>query len=638
MNHTIIPTHLKKLKKLFLLKPHDSSKPPSSFLGLGPSQFRFRFRFPFPFPFQFQFGHGDLNPKICRFHSSKTNSALLSSSSDAAAAAADDDHGVNSNNNNSDDGIERRRRRRRRRISASATSQARAALFDYLHLTRDISCSHAEHISSNCPLFLRSLFHKIGYFEQKNVVGVDIQKSITHFLRYHPINEFEPFFESIGLKPPHSAPLLAPHLMFLADQALLLENYRILCDLGIAPHNIGKIYARATRVFQYDYGVLQSEVEALTGQLPSELNQSFLVKLVGCSPSALMPGRPFLKVLEILKHLGIDHVWIEGNLSEAHFYDWYQILRLLQLYAKMGCSKDQFRGLVIHHPQLLFEGSGNPTLSLIALLLKFGFPMGEIASVFLQFPLVRVGEFLRNLRLGNQFLIDIGMQAVEIGRFVRLHALLIGSCSLKKASTLRLDLRTGFKGMRAMINRNPDVLKNWVIGSRAKKLPPSPEVLSSLQHRINFLLGLGFDENSVEIKRVLRLCKGKGGELQERFDCFVKAGLDRKDILKMIKMAPHLLNQSKDVIEKKIDRLLNDFGYPLSTLVTFPGIISWRMENLNLKVSMYNWLQRQGVTNRKLSLKSVLTVPNQRFVQNYVNLHPRGPEVWEKLKEEIYSD
>ena len=40
-------------------------------------------------------------------------------------------------------------------------------------------------------------------------------------------------------------PLLPCNLMFLCDDELLLENYHVLCNNGIARNKIGKIYKEA---------------------------------------------------------------------------------------------------------------------------------------------------------------------------------------------------------------------------------------------------------------------------------------------------------------------------------------------------------------------------------------------------------
>jgi len=57
-------------------------------------------------------------------------------------------------------------------------------------------------------------------------------------------------------------------------------------------------------------------------------------------------------------------------------------------------------------------------------------------------------------------------------------------------------------------------------------------------------------------------------ELQERFDCIVEADIDEKDVYKMIEVSPQILNQKRDVIEEKIDFIVNNLG-----LLNFPSFL-----------------------------------------------------------------
>lgn len=74
------------------------------------------------------------------------------------------------------------------RVSRAMKNEAQKALFDYLHHTRTLSFVDAEHISHNSPRFISSLLSKVDTRKE------DISQSLTKFLRYNPINEFEPFF------------------------------------------------------------------------------------------------------------------------------------------------------------------------------------------------------------------------------------------------------------------------------------------------------------------------------------------------------------------------------------------------------------------------------------------------------------
>lgn len=72
---------------------------------------------------------------------------------------------------------------------------AQAASLDYLHSTRSARYLDAESMSKNSPLFLDNLLEKVA-------IDADIRRSITCYLRDHPINEFEPCFREFGSKIP----------------------------------------------------------------------------------------------------------------------------------------------------------------------------------------------------------------------------------------------------------------------------------------------------------------------------------------------------------------------------------------------------------------------------------------------------
>ncbi|XLT09774.1 hypothetical protein HN51_055567, partial [Arachis hypogaea] len=78
-----------------------------------------------------------------------------------------------------------------------------------------------------------------------DTVASDIKKSISHCLCYHPINKFEPFFESIGLKPIEYLYLLPRDMMFINNNTMLMENYHNLCNYGIPRNKMGKIFKDA---------------------------------------------------------------------------------------------------------------------------------------------------------------------------------------------------------------------------------------------------------------------------------------------------------------------------------------------------------------------------------------------------------
>lgn len=79
------------------------------------------------------------------------------------------------------------------KISRVARNDGQAVLFEYLHCTRGFNYVDAEHISKNSPCFLQSLLSKVDNDQ-------DVTRALTRYFRYHPINEFEPFFRELGVE------------------------------------------------------------------------------------------------------------------------------------------------------------------------------------------------------------------------------------------------------------------------------------------------------------------------------------------------------------------------------------------------------------------------------------------------------
>lgn len=510
--------------------------------------------------------------------------------------------------------------------SRVACREAQDALLEYLHSTRSLQFMDAENISRNSPRFLGKLLKGI---ENKESVG----QSVARFLRYHPINEFEPFFESMGLEPCEFSMLLPRNLMFLSDDNVLLENYHVFCQYGFAPNKIGKIYKEVKEVFRYNDGVLLSRLQDLQDVV---LDQSTVIKLVGSCPSILIGDGihdVVLKVVTELKTAGIANGWFIEHLSEEDCYDWKHILELLCLFKRLGFDDEKLGRLLHKHPTVLLQNSGSTTTSIIGFLLKFGASKNEILSLFLQFPELKVHEFVSNLRRSYYFLSKIEMDVHSIAKILCSHPHLLGSCSLKGVKTALNCLNSGKKRLCTIIKKNPHELKNLALGLKVEPLPTAKD---GTLEKTKFLLEMGFAENSSEMKRALKRFRGRAGELQQRFDCLVNVGFDQKHVAEMLKTSPQVVNQTTEVLEMKIDFLVNDLGYPLSSIATYPSSLSYAIEKVKLRCTMYKWLHEQGTTN-SLALSTILACSENKFIKDMVNRHPNGIEVYENLKRQVYS-
>ncbi|KAG7033488.1 hypothetical protein SDJN02_03210, partial [Cucurbita argyrosperma subsp. argyrosperma] len=116
-----------------------------------------------------------------------------------------------------------------------------------------------------------------------------------------------------------------------------------------------------------------------------------------------------------------------------------------------------------------------------------GSSMIQICSVFVQFPRIRVGKFVSNIRLCLLFFNEINMGMQEIQHLFQSHPLLLGSFTLKKKNCLLVISNVGKKCLCRFILENPEELKNWKHGTRITPLPDTGEAIRSRQQKIRFL-------------------------------------------------------------------------------------------------------------------------------------------------------
>ena len=513
-------------------------------------------------------------------------------------------------------------------ISPTIRKEAQSALLDYLHSTRSLPFLDAEHMSKNSPRFLKKLIENMNY-------ETDIRRSLARFLRYNPINEFEPFFESIGLQPFEFVNFLPRGLMFLSDEGGLIDNCCILCEYGVARSNIGKIYKEAREVFRYGDGVLLLKLQDFEA---IGMSKAAIGKTLSLNPKLLIGdvGKGFCKVVGKLQSLDCEYDWIEQQLFENGVYHWNQIFEALNVLCNLVCNKQELRYLVRQHPELLFDCSGKSTFLLFGFMLKFGSTKHDICSMLLNLPQIKVGKFNWNLRRAFELLCELKMDSTDVRNIIRTHFIVLGSLTLKKANSIFCNLNIGKKRLCKIIVANPLELKNWGLGAKIERLPGNKETRSRIW-KVKFLSSIGFSENSKEMERALKAFRGKGEELHERFACFVRVGLTEEDATKMIKVAPQILNQSKEVIDTKITYLVSDLGYPVSSLRSFPRYMTYTTERVKLRCSMYRWLVNHNAVCPTLTLSTIISCTESCFVKKYVVKHPRGLDTWQKLKKTIYG-
>ncbi|KAL0534660.1 hypothetical protein IC582_028951 [Cucumis melo] len=437
------------------------------------------------------------------------------------------------------------------------------------------------------------------------------------------VTEIEPFLtQRPHVRPAHRKrasvwqfPLFLPgNLTFLSDDHLMLQNLHVLCNYGIPWSKMGKMYKEAREVFANDYGVLASKLRSYEN--------------LGLAKAKLLS----LLVLERLSRLGIEKDWIGGYISCESTYYWNRMVDTMDFLVKVGYTEIQMHNLFKFKSPLLFEDCGKKVYVLFGRLVKLGFKKDEVYSIFKQNPEILSEKSIKSIQKAVDFLLDIGLGREYILCIVTQNILLLGSCTLKIPKTVFKELKVGKQGLCLIIRDDPSKLFTL-----ASKLKPKTVEQASCQYleKTTFLLKLGYHENSKEMAKALKQFRGRGDQLQERFDCLVKAGLDCIALKDIIRRAPMVLNQSKDVLQEKIVYLRNCLGYPLNTIMTFPAYLGYNKEKISARFSMYRWLRDKGAAKPNLSLSTILACSDARFVKYFVNVHTEGPSSkWDSFKKQ----
>ncbi|EPS69965.1 hypothetical protein M569_04799, partial [Genlisea aurea] len=516
------------------------------------------------------------------------------------------------------------------KIHLLVKSEAQSVLLDYFHSTRGLQFSDAENMSKNTPEFFDALTNRVFVSNDS-----EVSRSLIRFLRYHPVNEFEPFFESIGLNPSEYSSYLPRTLMFLNEDELLMENYTLLCNYGFPKNRIGKIYKEATEFFTMESGVLKSKLQFFED---SGLKQSVVAKVIATAPYLLTGkmNQEFIEFIETLSKLGIKLSWLEKHISFDDSYDWKRIWNLVCFLNGLDFTGQDLKEVFMHHPYLLFERSGSAAFSFISFMSKLGSTRGDIRNAFITFPKTSSAmRFLTRLHNSYRFLLEIKMEFPDIGSMVRLHPNILGSCALKRVNTVLTNLNCSTRTLCKLAKEDPQVLKKWCLGIKSAPLDKETRYVKTRRLRSKFLMSIGLVEKSKEFEKALKLFRGRAFELGDRFNCLIKMGLSREKAIEMVKSTPQVLNQTAESIEAKISHFVNVMGYSLEDLRRHPEIASYTIARVKLRLLTYKWLREEGVVRPNLAMCTLLTGPDGEFLRRYVVRHPKGMERWESLKKQV---
>ncbi|CAK8538448.1 unnamed protein product [Lathyrus sativus] len=515
------------------------------------------------------------------------------------------------------------------RISRWMKIEARRGLLDYLHYTQSYTFVDAYFISHNSPHFIDSLIARVGVNDRDDEFAQDLKR----YLMSHPINEFEPFLESIGIKQSELKLLLPKDVFSLRDDSVLVDNFHVLFNHGVPRNTMGKIYKEAREVFGYGSGVLSKKFENYE---KLGLSKSYLVKLFVCCPLLLVGDEvdsQFVVVLDWLKRIGIDSQWFVSCMSSKRTYRWKTIIQCIEFLHQGGYSEKQMYDLFKAYPRLLLEGLGKKEYLVIGRLIKLGLEVNEICSCFREHPDMLSSLRMENLRLVIAFLYNIQMEQDAIAHVLYNYMHLLSIHSIKGYRTMSKELGVGKDSLCQMIQDDP--LEFFTLALRPRQKKNVNEFYNDPHRHLektNFLRKLGYTDNSEEMEIAMKMFQGRGDKLLERFNCLVEAGLEYNTVVEMVKQVPSVLIFRKTVMQKKIDFFKNTLGYPIEHLVRYPRYFFQDSDKTFARFAMYEWMKERNGLNRELCMSTIISTTEKRFLKLVVNRHPEGPRAWRTIK------
>ncbi|KAH7687585.1 Transcription termination factor mitochondrial/chloroplastic protein [Dioscorea alata] len=521
------------------------------------------------------------------------------------------------------------------RYRSRALSEARRAVTEYLHSTRALPFALADQIASNSPFSLSVLVSQIPFHDPS---PLHIPRTLRRFLSYHPINEFDFFFESIGL-PRASYPSPSRRLLFLSDDEPLLAAVNSLVRFGFPWTRLGILYREAACIFNESSELLVKRLRAFEAL---GLRRVCVIGICLAFPSVLTadcdPGGEIDLLLRDLKKVFVDfgmddcagddvdvffeiccrirvfyHAGsVKGTMGEIMGRNQRVFLDLegsflaerLDFFRKLGMHKEKVGTFVLDHVEILDFDLVNTKISLLEYLRKVELSEEEVLRVSQECPFVMGRNKLSNLP--------------GIMRATNLHEWFLDKITNDNYRYISPDFAS---------NIGYDVKIDGEFIEDLERIK-SVKMHEFLSIKLDFIRSIGFGENRITAKAV-GLLNGTMDQLQERFDCLLELGIEYPMLCRIISSAPKVLNQGKDNILQKVNYLCNDLNYSLEYLENFPAFLCFDLENrIRPRYRILNWLQEIGLLKKPFSPATVLANSEKRFIINLWSIHPAAPKQW----------
>ncbi|GLJ48067.1 hypothetical protein SUGI_1014910 [Cryptomeria japonica] len=316
------------------------------------------------------------------------------------------------------------------------------------------------------------------------------------------------------------------------------------------------------------------------------------------------------------------------NMSAAHITQMFKrapYLQRLQTLDKVeqfvdmlnrcGCSEVQIAKIMLKRPQIISISAERILEPKIKLLEDFGFQGETLAKLLASYPyilsvslendLLPKMEFLKNLFRSQEFLVQFLLRTPSIFGYTLEKTL--------KPSVVFWE-RWGFQGTELfqLLRYRPVILQ------RSSLTPAQADLIREI----------GVDKGSKMFKYIVgAVATSRMETLMAKIENLKLRGLSAEEIWQLCRVVPQVLRYSKVRVSETMDFVVKDVEHPANYIVKHSWLLKINLE----KVIRPRFLVRQKIKSMNgpsLSLSSVLTMTEARFVRNIIRGHPESTTLW----------
>ncbi|PKA58270.1 hypothetical protein AXF42_Ash012994 [Apostasia shenzhenica] len=521
------------------------------------------------------------------------------------------------------------------RYRRRAISEAQVALTEYLHGTRSLPFSIADHIASNSPISLSTLVFRASLGEESPTQYARVLRS---FLSYHPVNEFEFFFESIGLSLSHPS-VASRSPIFLSDDAPLLAAVSSLLRFGFPWTRLGVLYLDSPSIFSLPPGQLLSRLQGFESL---GLRRLCVIAICLAFPSSLSASADdsetellFRDLRTVLVDYGLE--CCAGGDVEALF----RFCRRIGVFYELGSEKGTMGEIMGQNREIIVQLDEFVLAQKLKFLLNLGLRREEVGVFALKNCKIFYLDLNCTYIIIPDYLLWLGLGKEEVDSLMKRCPFVKGKNKLGSLPGIMkaLDLDKWFL-TKVVCEKNLHflILPNEYVDSCHSRM--EAEFMEDLERlklmkkqpfidaKVEFFLSIGFGKNNMTSK-VVRLVHGNQEKLQERLDCLIGLGISYPVICRMICAQPKLINQSKELIWQKVNYLIQDLGYDVQYLDSFPAFLMFHLEKrVKPRYRILNWLKDLGLLKHPLAPATVLANSQKKFIFTLSCIHPAAPKQW----------